>query len=84
MSKRLLSLMITELNVIRIKCNECHGVAEMTIGGMESAQSISCPSCGKLYRGGKDGLLKVLAKTLRTLPEMLENASIEFVVEEPQ
>jgi hypothetical protein len=85
MSKHLLSIMLNELQIVRLVCKGDHGkcgtVIEVPVKGSNEMECIQCPKCRLVYRH-KDG--STVNDSLRNLESALrhqhDNFDIEFVI----
>jgi hypothetical protein len=83
-SKRLLSIMLSELGTIRLHCKTCGVVVEIAVDGMKPV--LVCPCCQRQFfeknAGGEP--LQALCKALETLRAVLKSSTqlydVEFVI----
>jgi hypothetical protein len=87
MSEKLLKLLLSDLNTIRIVCRKCGAAVEVPIDRLGNAGDVFCPGCpsnGKtvLRSASGDDLGNLAAAIIRL--KQVKDVEIEFVVPEKQ
>src|SRR5215207_2773744 len=83
MSKKLLSFMLAELGIVRIKCMDCKKIAEMSAAdiGRQYKQTV-CPFCrAHFIHPGNDNAFVQFSEAVAAL-QLLRTVEVEFVTED--
>lgn len=92
MSEHLLKFLLTELKIIRVRCNRCHAVIE--IQSQVLAQTFErnvCPACQRMFSpirlpGGDvhpKELFAALQRAIDLSAQFYDEIAVEFVLPQP-
>ena len=88
MSKKLLSFLLSELNIVRVRCQgeKCGGtVVEIPLHLLaEKYNAGKCPVCGHIVQFAQSNHLADLAAAIKGLQGNSDRVQIEFIVPEKE
>jgi hypothetical protein len=83
-SRKLFAFLLSELNVVRIKCKKCGRTAEMTCEQIGSSfnDTAPCPFCGTKLANmlPENNPFGLLANAIRSFKEHANVVEVEFVL----
>ncbi len=83
MSEQLLRFLLTELKTVRIRCQHCKAVVEVTLDRLDKILATGdCPFCQHTLTDAEAGRhqLKALAQAVRDLVALKDQVEVEFVL----
>ena len=85
MSRKLLALLLSEIQVVRVICCKCKTVIELPIGELARTGVNACPQCKANFDPSARGenLLQDLALVVQHLQTLQDRVEIEFILEIP-
>jgi DNA-directed RNA polymerase subunit RPC12/RpoP len=85
MSRRLLAILLNELNIVRVKCRKCGKIVELKSSDLiEQFKEMKCPLCNHQYMSVTDSEnpFRKLAKAIESFKAHAGNVEVEFVLED--
>jgi hypothetical protein len=88
MSERLFRFLLTELDIVRIRCMNggCSGVIEMSVQSLQRPRKpLACPVCGLVFSAPHAQSLEELGRALEAVKAAshLDKYEVQFVVPDP-
>ena len=83
MSRKLFAFLLSELNLVRIKCKKCKKTAELTTEQLSSQfQEPSCPFCHAVIAKGDptNSPYAKLASAIQSLKNVDDLVEVEFIL----
>lgn len=83
MSERLFKFLLSELSLVRIRCqsSECRGIVEVPIEELGiKYHSGRCPLCNQVLQAPGQNHLVALANAMQALAKQKDHVQVEFVL----